>query len=126
MNPIFNFPKKILLIVFLLSNTHPTYAIEKISIMGLFKDKAIVQIDGKQRVLSKGKTSPEGVTLISANSRETVLEFNGTQQTFTIGSHIGSHFKKSTDQITVSIAPDSQGMYWVNGSINDFHYSVNP
>ena len=53
------------------------YAVGKIKVVGLFKDKAIVTIDGKQRVLSKGKTSPEGILLISANSREAVIEIDG-------------------------------------------------
>ena len=49
-------------------------AIEKIVINGLFKDKAIVTIDGKQRVLKKGKVSPEGALLIESNSKEAIIK----------------------------------------------------
>ncbi len=99
------------------------FAIEKISIHGLFKNKAIVEIDGKQRVLSVGKKSPEGVSLISANSKEAVLEINGERGTYKLGSHIGSKFKRSTGGKISTIAPDANGMYWVSGSINGFQVS---
>ena len=112
--------KKITCTIFLFTFIHTCYAVDKIVIIGLFKDKAIIKLDGKQRLLASGETSPEGVTLISANSSEAVLEINGVRDHYHIGAHIGSHFRGPTGQKTVSIAADSQGMYWVNGSINDF------
>ena len=96
------------------------FAVDKITINGLFNNKAIVTIDGKQRILNVGKPSPEGVLLISANSREAVIEIDGEQNTYTLGTHIGSSFKKPVAGKTVTIAPDRGGMYEVNGSINDF------
>lgn len=95
-------------------------AVEKISVLGLFKDTAIVKLDGKQRVLKKGKVSPEGVLLISANSREAVLEINGRRESYTLGTHIGGSFRKPEATVSSTIAPDANGMYWVNGSINGF------
>lgn len=96
------------------------FAVDKITINGLFNDKAIVTIDGKQRLLKVGKTSPEGVLLISANSREAIIEIDGEQNTYTLGTHIGGSFKKPAGGKTVTIAPDRSGMYEVNGSINEF------
>ena len=58
--------------------------------------------------------------LISANSREAVIEIDGEQDTYTLGQHIGSSFKKPISGETVTIAPDRGGMYQVNGSINEF------
>jgi len=98
----------------------PCMAVEKITVVGLFKDKAIVHIDGKQRILTIGKTSPEGVKLISANSREAVIEIDGNQETYTLGTHISGEFTAPASGTTVTIAPDSTGMYEVNGSINGF------
>jgi len=112
--------KKITCTIFLFTFIYTCYAVDKIVIIGLFKDKVIIKLDGKQRLLASGETSPEGVTLISANSREAVLEINGVRDHYNIGAHIGSRFRGPTGQKTVSIAADSQGMYWVNGSINDF------
>ncbi len=65
-------------------------AVEKIVINGLFKDKAIVTIDGKQRVLKKGKVSPEGALLIGANSKQAIIEIEGNQEVYTLGTHLGS------------------------------------
>ena len=95
-------------------------AVEKIVVLGLFRDRAIVSIDGTQRVLAVGQTSPEGVLLVSADSSEAVLELDGRRESYTLGSHILSEFSAPPPGTTVMIAPDDQGMYRVNGSINGF------
>ena len=104
--------------IFLIAS-QPSFAIDKIVINGLFKDKAIATIDGKQRVLKKGKTSPEGVLLIESNSKEAIIEIDGQQKTYTLGTHIGNAFKPATGGHKLILAPDSAGMYNINGSIND-------
>lgn len=106
----------------LLLVTLPCMAIGKITVVGLFTEKAVIEIDGKQRLLKTGETSPEGVKLISANSREAVLEIDGKQDTYTLGTHIGisTDFSAPPEGTTVTIAPDATGMYEVNGSINGF------
>ncbi len=104
-------------ITFLLTNV-PSFAIDKVIINGLFKDKAIVTIDGKQRVLKKGKASPEGVLLIESNSKEAIIEIDGQQETYPLGTHIGSDFAPPTGGEKLIIAPDSAGMYNISGTIN--------
>jgi aspartyl protease family protein len=94
-------------------------AVDKIKVVGLFKDKAVVIIDGKQRVLRKNTTTPEGVTLISANSNEAILEVDGEQKSYTLGTQVSIKFSETKPGRTVSIAPTNE-MYLVNGSINDF------
>ena len=99
--------------------TPAIFAIEKITVNGLFKDKAIVTIDGKQRVLRKGKASPEGALLIDANSKEAIIEINGEQKSYTTGSsQIGGSYKKPTDGKKITLSPDASGGYSVTGSIN--------
>ena len=110
--------KKICLFVLLFSL--PCQAVEKITVVGLFKDKAIVVIDGKQQVLTAGKSSPEGIKLISSNSTEAIIEINGRQETYTMGTHISGEFAPPAPGTVTTIAPDSTGMYEVNGSINGF------
>ena len=115
----------ILIIIFFstLLNVQLSFAIDKIVINGLFKNKAIVTIDGKQRVLKKGKVSPEGALLVESNSKEAIIEVNGQQQTYTLGSHIGGNFAPPTEGKKLILAPDSGGMYNVSGTINGSHVS---
>jgi len=94
-------------------------AADRIVILGLFRDQAVLEIDGKRHTLSAGMSTQDGVKLISANSREAILEINGNRQSYTLGTRIGSRFSPAEPGTTVSIAPDNQGMYWVNGSINN-------
>ncbi len=94
-------------------------AVEKVSIKGLFKDKAILVIDGKQRLLRTGETSPEGVKLVQADSREAVIEIDGIQSTRGLGTHIGSDYAEPESR-AVHIYPSNGNMYTVVGSINGF------
>lgn len=96
------------------------FAIENIVVNGLFKNTAIVNIDGKQRILKVGKTSPEGAKLIMANSEKAIIEIEGTQQSYKLGKHISTSFKAAPEKASIAIAPTKNGMYKVNGSINDF------
>lgn len=95
-------------------------ALNQITVTGLFKDRAILDLDGKIRVLTAGATSPEGVKLISANSREAVLEINGATRTYVLGEHISSEYTPAVAGASITIAPDANGMYAVAGSINGF------
>ena len=95
-------------------------AVEKVVVVGLFRDRAIVTIDGTQRVLNVGTPSPEGIVLVSATSSEAVIEVNGVRGSYKLGSHIGGQFKPRDAGGGVTVAPDSHGMYMVTGSINGF------
>ncbi|MFH0344292.1 MAG: TIGR02281 family clan AA aspartic protease [Chromatiales bacterium] len=92
-------------------------------VVGLFKDKAILDINGKQRLLAAGHQAPEGITLISANSKEAVIEVEGKRGTYAIGNRIGSQFAAATAGATVQIVPNYMGMYNVGGAINGFAVS---
>jgi predicted aspartyl protease len=69
------------------------------------------------------KKSPVGVILISANSREVIFEIEGERNTYTTDTHISGKFNKPESQTISTITPDSNGMYWANGSINSFQVS---
>ena len=94
-------------------------ALEQITVHGLFQDKAIVTIDGRQRVLKKGRQSPEGARLIEANSKRAIIEINGERREYGLGSsRIGGNFKPAAGGKKISLAPDANGGYSVMGSIN--------
>jgi len=93
-------------------------AIEKIEVQALFANKAVLMIDDKRHTIAVGNTSPEGVKVISANSRGAVLEVDGQQQQYNIGySTVSTTFSKRKSQ-KETIYGNSGGMYLTVGSIN--------
>ena len=95
-------------------------AVDNIQVLGLFKNKAVVKIDGMRHTLSVGQVSPEGVELISADSASAVLEISGERNTYPLGGmmSIGSYTQPKQRQ--VQIFPDNRGMYFTQGSINGY------
>ena len=94
-------------------------AATKVTVVGLFKNTAIVVIDGTRRLLRSGDTSPEGVKLISATSSEAVLEIDGEQKHYGLGGQIGGSYARP-ERAKVRIWPTPDRMYVVLGSINGF------
>lgn len=93
-------------------------AADELVINGLFRNKAIVTIDGQQRVLKQGVPGPEGVLLIESNSEQAVIEINGERDTYKLSTRIGNRFRNATSSRSILIAPDAGGMYTINGAIN--------
>ena len=102
----------------LLLVVEPVFSAEEIRVLGLFRDKALVEIDGTRRMLKTGKISPEGVLLLSADSTEALIENNGTRKTYTLDTRISGNYNKPSGIQTVTLTPDEQGMYWVTGTVN--------
>ncbi len=96
-----------------------TFASHKIKVMALFTDKAMVMIDGKQKLLKKGKAY-HGVTLISADSESVVLEMHGEKKKFKLGSEITTSFKKPDPGKELVVWKDMTNMFRIHGSINNF------
>lgn len=93
------------------------WAVGKVRVMALFQGKAMLEIDGKNRLLRQGETSPEGVRLISADARGAVIEINGEQQSYQLNSQVGGAFKKP-EAIEAKIWRNSGGGFMTVGSIN--------
>jgi aspartyl protease family protein len=97
-------------------------AVESIRVLGLFTNKAIVEIDGKRRVLTVGQREKSGVKLISADSEQAVIEIDGVRNSYRLGAHtaLGTKFETPGPAASVQIYPDIAGMYSINGSIEGF------
>ena len=93
------------------------YAVEKLEVQGLFSNKVVLMVDGKRHVIAVGETSPEGVKVISANSRGAVLEVDGKQEQYNLGSSVSTTFAKRKSQ-KETIFINSGGMYMTFGNIN--------
>ncbi len=94
----------------------PLLAVDRVTVIGLFRDKAVLDIDGVQRYLRSGQRSPEGVRLISASAREAILEINGEQVVQKLG--VARRGFKAPAQRMVQISKDQMGMFATTGSIN--------
>ncbi len=108
--------RSLLLIALLISS--PGYAEQlEIEVVGLFTNAALLHIDGRQLLLKSGETSPEGVMLIEANSREAVVEYQNERSTLFRSDRIASEFKKP-EVVSVSVQINERGQYITMGSIN--------
>jgi aspartyl protease family protein len=89
-----------------------------IKLFALFKDKAILQVDGARRVLTTGTQSPEGVKLVSTDTQaeEAVVEFGGKRETLRLGM-VFSAFQ-STARESATLYADTSGFFHAQGTIN--------
>ncbi|MCK5382771.1 MAG: TIGR02281 family clan AA aspartic protease [Gammaproteobacteria bacterium] len=88
-----------------------------VRVAGLFSGRAVLLIDGKQRLLKQGQTSPEGVKLIAATSEEAVLLIDGQQVTARLDGRVSAR-KRAPEINEVQVWRDTTGMYTTVGSIN--------
>jgi len=92
-----------------------------VSVVGLFKDKAIVMIDGsKPRTLSVGQTI-QGVKLISADSGSANFDVDGNRRTLSMGQSFAG--VATRDRQSVSLIADARGHFTAEGSLNGYPVS---
>jgi aspartyl protease family protein len=89
----------------------------RVKVLGLFPDKALLEIDGRQRLLRAGQASPEGVRLLAADPREARVEVGGRLETLTLGTAVGGAFA-APESREVKIFRNAKGSYTTVGSIN--------
>ena len=89
-----------------------------IQVLGLFKNAAVLKINGNQQMLRTGQRSTGGVLLKSATSVSATIEFEGKTSTLSLSKEVNSSFAEPTET-TVSIQLNSRGQYMTTGSIND-------
>lgn len=91
----------------------------EVNVVGLFNGKAMVIVNGgKQRVLTAGETSPEGIRLISADSSAALLEIDGKRQTLGMGQAANVKPSGGSGNPTTVLSADSQGHFMTTGTIN--------
>jgi aspartyl protease family protein len=86
-------------------------------VVALFTDKAMLEINGKQRLLSRGQTSPEGIRLIEANSSRALVEVNGEELSLTPQTRVSTNFVAPTAR-EYRIVKDKSGHFRSQGQIN--------
>jgi aspartyl protease family protein len=89
-----------------------------VHVVGLFKDRALVVIDGKRHLLRVGQRSPEGVELMSADSDQAQFRVGEAILTRALDGRVGAPGKAAQAEPEVQIFRDTSGMYSTVGSIN--------
>ena len=90
-----------------------------VSVVGLFKDKAIVSIDGgKPRTLSVGQVA-QGVKLVAADSDSARFEVDGKRRTLGMGQSFAGSAAPAARQ-SVSLTADARGHFAAAGSLNGY------
>jgi aspartyl protease family protein len=90
---------------------------DTIKVIGLFSDKALVQINGNQHLIKKNQTI-DGITLLSASGRGARIRFaDGIEKTLNLNQSIGHGFKKRDNKKLV-LYTTRNGMYELAGKIN--------
>ena len=91
-----------------------------VDIVGLFKDQAVIRSGSGQQLLKVGETTPQGVTLLSANAQEAMVAYQGERHTLGLTRQAAGAGGYSEAQIAqVSIPADGLGQYRIRGAINN-------
>lgn len=88
----------------------------KVSVNGLFANRAVLIVDGETKMLKPGD-SFHGVKLISATSQQAVLEIDGARHSMGLSQEIASGFN-AAEKPEVKVPRSPNGHYMVGGAIN--------
>jgi aspartyl protease family protein len=93
-----------------------------VNVIGLFPGKAVVVIDrGTPRTLAVGQKTPEGVVLISSDSKNAVLEIDGKRQTLEMGQDFEGASRQTAERPSVTLPADSRVQFYADGQVNGAH-----
>ncbi|MBY6190278.1 TIGR02281 family clan AA aspartic protease [Microbulbifer agarilyticus] len=91
---------------------------QDVRLQAIFGTSAMFEVNGKQRLLKSGKTSPEGVTLVSVTSEYALVRIDGREQKLTLAAPVAANYAEA-QRAEVRLNPDSRGHYsttaWING-----------
>ena len=104
------------LLMMLLSQTALSQE-QDIEVLGLFSEAAMLRINGTELLLKAGASSPDGVMLVSADSKQAVIEVGGQRVTLHLSERLNSAYKEPTIR-NVAVQINERGQYITTGSIN--------
>jgi len=105
----------------LLLNVFSAYvlATPEVVVSGLFKDKAVLTINGVTKVVKAGQTTPEGITLVNSDRESALLLIDGQEIEMGMAMRISSTFRQ-VDKAEVRIPRGVNGHYFVVGIVNGY------
>jgi aspartyl protease family protein len=95
----------------------PAVAATRVNVVALFDGKAMLEIDGRRQFMTAGQTTPEGVRLLAASTKEAVLEVDGRRQTLSLSRRVGGSYVAPSER-QVHISRNGRGMFTTAGAIN--------
>ena len=93
-------------------------AADNVSLQALFKDKAIIMVDGARHVLNSGEQGPDGIRLVATDTQEekAEIEIEGKREVLRLGMVSTGLAPKS--RASVVLYPEPSGHYFAEGLIN--------
>ncbi|MDH3980504.1 MAG: TIGR02281 family clan AA aspartic protease [Gammaproteobacteria bacterium] len=108
---------RILLVTVFTLSAHIAAAAPDVRVVGLFSDRAVVVIDGRQSMLRVGQVGPQGVKLIAADSEMALLEVDGEPIEARLDGRVTAR-QRTASVSEVQVWRNPRGMYTTVGSIN--------
>lgn len=102
----------------LLASSVSVMAQPSVRVVGLFPNAAVLSIDGQRTLVKAGQSGPQGVEVVSADSRSAVLKIAGVTSTHTLSRDYGSGGFATPEKRRLTISKGAAGHYWVTGLVN--------
>jgi aspartyl protease family protein len=90
-----------------------------IEVVGLFKDRAAIVVEGKRHFVRKGEVVLGRIKLLSSTTQEALFEVDGVSQKLKLGNRVGGYLEPVANKKVV-IWRSPSGMFATVGSINGF------
>lgn len=104
------------LIIFFVGFHGVSYSVE-ISVVGSFKNQAVVRVNNQLQTLSVGASHPSGLRLIAVDGEGALIEIQGQKRRYPVSRDFsGGYRKRETAQAVISL--NERGQYLSSGSIN--------
>jgi aspartyl protease family protein len=88
-----------------------------VELQAVLGNRAVLQIDGTQRTLRVGESSPEGVRLLALDAASARVQVQADVYEVPLGGRVGGTLP-AAQSATVRIARDPSGMFSTRGTIN--------
>lgn len=87
-------------------------AAPQVFVVGLFPGAAVLNVDGQRKLVRVGQTGPQGVQVVSADSRKAVLRIDGVERTYELSREYNEAGYSAPQRQSFSIARGTGGHYW--------------
>ncbi|KAA3649427.1 MAG: TIGR02281 family clan AA aspartic protease [Proteobacteria bacterium] len=90
----------------------------EVAVAGVFPGKAVLVIDGgRPTTVGVGRSTRDGVKVVSVQGEQVVVEIDGARETLRLGQRVVKS-AAATDAPTVNLTADARGHFLASGSIN--------